>query len=102
VRAGSPTYPLDIVAGLSPDRHMLRIGVVNATFKPQRFELSLEGIHARGRGTQWLLTGKSLQAANKVGSPPGVTIAEKKVPALGSGLQVPPTSTVIFEFPVDG
>jgi len=100
VRAGSPTYPLDIIAGLSPDRRMLRIGIVNATFKPQSFSLTLDGIRTRGRGTQWLLAGKSLQAANKVGAAPGVTIEQKSVPALGRELQVPAISTVIFEFPI--
>jgi alpha-N-arabinofuranosidase len=100
VRAGSPTYPLDIIAGLSPDRRMLRIGVVNATFKPQSFVLTLDGIRTRGRGTQWLLAGKSLQAANKVGAAPGVTIEQQSVPALGRELRVPAISTVIFEFPI--
>src|SRR5206468_322850 len=29
VRAGSPTYPLDVIAGLGPNRRILRIAVVN-------------------------------------------------------------------------
>ena len=102
VRAGSPTYPLDIIAGLSADRHTLRIAVVNATFKPQPFAIKLEGMTARGGGKVWQLSGKSLEATNKVGQPAGVTIAMAKVPALSRALTAAPIATSIYEFPVVG
>jgi alpha-N-arabinofuranosidase len=97
VRAGSPTYPLDVIAGLSPDGTVLRVGVVNATFQPQRLRLAANGLALRGDGTRWLLTGKSLDAANKVGAPPGVTIGESRLRAVGGSLIVPATSTAIYE-----
>jgi alpha-N-arabinofuranosidase len=100
VRAGSPTYPLDIIAGLGPDRRSLKIVVVNATFEPRRFEIGLAKLRTKGGGRQWLLTGKSVQAENKVGAAPGVTIREGAVPPLGHELSVPPISTSIFEFPL--
>jgi alpha-N-arabinofuranosidase len=100
VRAGSPTYPLDIVAGLSPDGRSLRIAVVNATYERQRFHMRLLNLKTSGAGRQWLLSGKSVAAENKVGLPPAVTISEKRVPPLGSGIAVPPISTAIFEFPL--
>jgi alpha-N-arabinofuranosidase len=100
VRAGSPTYPLDIVAGLSPDGRSLRIAVVNATYERQRFHMRLLNLKTSGAGRQWLLSGKSVAAENKVGLPPAVTISEKRVPPLGSEIAVPPISTAIFEFPL--
>ena len=100
VRAGSPTYPLDVIAGLSADRRMLRIAVVNATFKPQALAIALDGIKTRGTGKVWRLTGKSLDVVNKVGQPAGVNIQEKGVPALGRGFTVQPISTSIYEFSV--
>jgi alpha-N-arabinofuranosidase len=100
VRAGSPTYPLDIIAGLSPDGRNLRIAVVNATYEPQRFNVKLANLATGGAGRQWLLTGKSVQAENKVGAPPGVTITEKRVPPLGREITVRAISTSIFEFPL--
>jgi alpha-N-arabinofuranosidase len=100
VRAGSSTFPLDVIAGLSPDRRRLRIGVVNATLNAQAIELSLKGISVGGRGTAWRLTGASLDAANRVGQPPGVRIQESHVPILARSLSVPPISTTIYEFPV--
>jgi len=100
VLAGSPTYPLDVVAGLSPDRRSLRIAVVNATFKDQPLEIGLDGLKIRGGGKVWRLTGKDLDAANKVGQPPGVATREAKVPMLSRSLTVPPISTSIYEYPL--
>jgi len=100
VKAGSPTYPLDMIAALTPDRHHLAIAVVNATAKPQSIAISLKSGTTQGRGTVWRLTGASLEAANKVGAPPGVTIRQQAVDPLGKALTVPPISTSIYQFPL--
>ena len=100
VRAGSPTYPLDILAGLAPDGRTLRIAVVNPTYEPRRVSLDLRNLAPRGAGTQWLLTGKSIAAENKVGAPAGVTISRNAAPPPARGLTVPPISVSIFEFPL--
>ena len=100
VVAGSPTYPLDVIAGLSPDGKTLRVGVVNATYQPQRLALSLAGATLRGGGTRWLLGGKALTAENKVGAPAGVTIRAAKVSGAARGLVVPATSAAIYELPL--
>ena len=99
VRAGSPTYPLDVIAGLSPDGTKLHVAVVNATFQPQRLDLALAGIKLRRGGTRWLMTGKTLDAANKMGARDGVTIRESKVAGAGA-LIVPATAAAIYELPV--
>jgi alpha-N-arabinofuranosidase len=101
VRAGSPTYPLDVVAGLSPDGKSLRIGVVNPTFTPQALKLDLKSLALRGAGRKWVLGGASLKAENKVGAPQGVTITQGSAPRPGSGLVVPAISATVFEFPID-
>ena len=100
VLAGSPTYPLDVIAGLSPDARSLRIAVVNATFKNQSLEIKLDGLRIRASGKVWRLTGKDLDAANKVGQSPGVTLRETQVPRLSRSLTLPPISTSIYEFPL--
>ena len=100
VKAGSPTFPLDMIAGISADGRTLKIGVVNATFRPQFVHIDLRYLRTQGRGRRWLLTGASLNAANKVAEAPGVTIREFDAPPLGSGLTVPPISTTIYEFPL--
>ena len=102
VRAGSSTYPLDVIAGLSADRRTVRIAVVNATFQPQPLAVKLLGVKTRGVGAVWRLTGNDLDAVNKVGQSPGVTIQRSTVPPLSRGLTVAPISTAIYEFPVAG
>ena len=100
VRAGSPTYPLDVIAGLGPDGKTLKIGVVNATQAPQTVRLDLKALALRGVGQKWVLSGASLAAANKVGAPAAVTITRGAARA-GQSLVVSPVSTTVFEFPVD-
>jgi alpha-N-arabinofuranosidase len=101
VRAGSPTYPLDVIAALSSDQYTLKIAVVNATDRPQPMAVTVRGIRIIGAGHSWRLSGADLDAANKVGESPGVSIIQRRVSVLGKGLTVPPISTMIFEFPVD-
>lgn len=100
VKAGSATWPLDMIAALSADGRTLKIAIVNATHRPQTVAVALKGLKTRGAGRQWLLTGASLDAANKVGAAPGVSVRESNVPALGKRLTVPATATVIYAFPV--
>jgi alpha-N-arabinofuranosidase len=100
VRAGSSTFPLDVVAGLTPDGRRIRIAVVNATFDPQSLKLDLRHAKIVGPGKRWLLSGSGLAAQNKVGTPPEITITEQAAAAPSHALTVPPISTSIFEFPV--
>ncbi|BBD99904.1 alpha-N-arabinofuranosidase [Sphingobium amiense] len=100
VKAGSATFPLDMIAGLSPDGKRLRIGVVNATYKVQSVAVAVPGRQVRGAGTVWRIAAKSLAAANKVGAKLGVTITQAKAAAMNGRLSVPPLSTSIFEYPL--
>ncbi|MXP28218.1 alpha-N-arabinofuranosidase [Porphyrobacter algicida] len=98
VKAGSATYPLDMIAGLSGDGRTLKIAVVNPTYEKRRVSVQLSGISLHGKGLRWLLTGTSIDAANKVGETSGVTIQKQQVQAFDNALEVPPTSVAIFEF----
>jgi alpha-N-arabinofuranosidase len=99
VLAGSPTYPLDVVAGLSADRQRLRIAIVNPTFEPQGVTVLLQGFRPRGAGKLWRLGDGHLEAVNKVGAAQQVTVHEARAPALHQSLKVPPVSVSIYEFP---
>ena len=80
IRAGSATYPLDVVAGLSNDRRTLKLAVVNATVSSQSLTLRVMGGRIRERGTAWVLTGQHLDAVNSVGRPPEVNVRQSAVP----------------------
>jgi alpha-N-arabinofuranosidase len=98
--SGSPTYPLDMVAALTPDRKFLTLAVVNATESEQKFDLNVAGVHLAGPSTLWLLTAKSLDAANHVGQEPQVSIKEIALGDAPRSLAVAPISVNIYRFPV--
>lgn len=99
VRAGSPTYPLDIIAGLTADRQHLRIAVVNATFNPQPVSIALRGIRTHGPGKAWRLGNGRLDSTNRVGQPLQVEIAERPAAPFQGHLTLPPASVMIYDFP---
>ena len=98
--AGSPTYPLDIVAALSPNRKYLSLAVVNATESVQALDLNVTGAKLAGPSMMWELTGKDLDAANRVGEEPQVAVKEIAIGDAVERLSVPPISVDIFRFSI--
>jgi alpha-N-arabinofuranosidase len=101
-QAGSPTYPLDMVAALSPDHKFLNLAVVNATDKTQHFTLNVDGLTLGGPSTLWQMTGNSLTAANNLGQPPQVTIRTIHMRSAPHTVAVAPISIDIYHFPIQG
>jgi alpha-N-arabinofuranosidase len=98
---GSPTYPLDMVAALTPDRKFLTLAVVNATEKEQTFDLKLDDLLSASPGTLWQMTGSSLDAANHVGAPPQVVVKEIAREKSSSTITVAPASINIYKFQLE-
>lgn len=98
--AGSPTYPLDMVAGLSADGRFLTLAVVNATDSVQKFNLSVSGVRIGESGTSWQMTGKNLEAANHAGQAPQVEVKQAAIEGSPAALSVAPISVVIYRFPI--
>lgn len=98
--SGSPTYPLDMVAALSPDHKYLILSVVNATESPQQFKFSASGVRANGPGQAWQLTGRSVNATNRVNQTPEVLVTERSTNRDIQTLSVAPISISIYHFPV--
>jgi len=98
--SGSPTYPLDMFAALSPDRKFLVVSVVNATETEQKVDLSVTGAHLSGPSTLWQLTAKSADALNRVGQEPQLAIKESSIGNAPAAIAVAPVSVNIYQFPV--
>jgi alpha-N-arabinofuranosidase len=98
--SGSPTYPLDMTALLSPDGRTLLLYVVNATESVQSFDLS--GVKASGPVTLVELTGSALDAENHAGEPAKVTISAPRNVADASHPTVAPYSISLLRIPVEG
>jgi alpha-N-arabinofuranosidase len=98
--SGSPTYPLDMFAALSPDHKYLTLAVVNATDSAQHFDLHVTGVRVSGNGTLWQMTGKDPEAANRVGQPPQVEIKETTLGTTTQTVAVAPISVNIYRWAV--
>jgi alpha-N-arabinofuranosidase len=98
--SGSPTYPLDMYAALSPDRKFLIVSVVNATETEQTVDLSVTGAHLAGPSTLWQLTAKSASALNRVGQEPQLATKESSIGNAPAAITVAPISVNIYQFPV--
>ncbi len=98
--SGSPTYPLDMFAAVTRDHKYLTIAVVNATESVQPLDLSVIGGRLAGKATLWQMTGKDLDASNRVGQEPQVEVKEIEIGNLPQTLSVVPISVNIYRFPV--
>lgn len=98
--AGSPTYPLDMFAALSPDHRFITLAVVNATNSEQKVDLTIDGAQPGGKAEMWRMTGKDLEAANHVGQTPQVEVKETSISEVPAALSVSPISVEIYRFAV--
>ena len=98
VNTGSATWPLDVSAALTSDRSALIVAVVNATEQPQTLQLGLQGFTAGSAGRSWRLDSPGLDAQNRVGAAPQVTIQERRFNPRAPSLSLAPISIELFEF----
>src|SRR5208337_4547633 len=98
--SGSPTYPLDMFAALTPDRKYLTVAVVNATESEQKFDLNITGARLEGLSMLWRMAGKDLDAANHVGEEPQVMVKEIAIGDAPGTISVAPISVNVYRFPV--
>jgi len=100
VNAGSPTYPLDVVAAFTSDRKFLTVAVVNPTQSTEQLDLKIDGVRLEGKSRMWQMTGPSVDAADLVGHKSEVETVETQLPEVPIALGVAPISINIYEFPV--
>jgi len=98
--SGSPTYPLDVFAALTPDRKALMVAVVNATDSDQKLNLHVAGMKVAGPLSLSRLSGSSLDAANRVGQAAEVEVKEITIGESLQPLTVAPISINIYRLPV--
>ncbi|MGH9343666.1 MAG: alpha-N-arabinofuranosidase [Terriglobia bacterium] len=98
--SGSPTYPLDMFTALTPDHKFLNLAVVNAAELEQKFDLNVSGVRLAGPSIMWLMTGKDLEAANRLGEPPQVIVKEIPISEVPGTISVAPISVNIYRLTV--
>lgn len=100
MNSGSPTYPLDMFAALTPDRKYLTLAVVNATDAMQSFTLNAIGVRVAEPAAHWELTGPNRDAANRVGQEPQVEVKESQAEHTSGTTEVAPNSVNIYRWSV--
>jgi alpha-N-arabinofuranosidase len=98
--SGSPTYPLDMLAALSPDKKYLILSVVNATESAHTFDLKLTGSHLGAAAKLSELTGSSVDAINHAGQAPQIKVKEVQLSGTPGTISVAPISVNIYRFPL--
>ena len=93
VNAGSDTFPLDVAAAWTNDRHTLTVAVLNPTDTDQPLKLKIAGVTLSGKGTLWRLA--SAETSNQ--SP---SISSSPVDSIPDFLTLPRFSVSIYELPV--
>ena len=96
VNAGSPTYPMDVVAALTADGKSLTLAVINANESAQDMNLTFKGV-ALGKGRMWRMTGDSLNAAAGL-SRHEIRITETPLSEAPASMTIAPFSIDIYEF----
>jgi alpha-N-arabinofuranosidase len=91
--AGSPTFPLDVVAAWTADHRTLTVAVLNPTNVEQPLTLNIDGANLAGTGTLWRLASTQADGQNP-------TISSTPVAAIPQSLTLPRFSVNIYEFPV--
>ncbi len=92
VNAGSPTYPVDVVAALTADGKSLTVAVINANESAQDLDLTYMGI-APGKGRMWRMTGDSLTSSAGLG--------RNEIRIMETALSEAPTSVTIAPLSID-
>lgn len=90
VNAGSDTFPLDVVAAWTDDRHALTVAILNPTDTEQPLKLNLTGGALSGKGTLWRLASTESNGQNPV-------ITQSALDSMPESLTLPRFSMSIFE-----
>ena len=93
VNAGSDTYPVDVAAAWTEDRHTLTLAVLNPTETEQALKLNIKGDALSGKGTLWRLASAESNGQNPI-------ISKIPVDSIPDSLTLPSFSINIYELPI--
>src|SRR3990172_3328144 len=99
--SGSPTYPLDVMAAISPDGRRLTVSVVNPSESAQQLVMQvLKGGAAAGfarNGRKWTIAAADANSRNLPGQEQQISLTESPVDDLTVSQTVPPVSISLYE-----
>ena len=93
VNAGSDTFPLDVVAAWTNDRHTLTVAILNPTDVDQSIQLNIKGANLASKGTLWRLASAEPNGQNPI-------INSSPVDSNLNKITLPHFSVNIYDLPV--
>jgi alpha-N-arabinofuranosidase len=93
VNAGSDTFPLDVAAAWTEDRHTLTVAVLNPTDTDQLLKLNISGADLSGQGTMWQLASAEPNGQNPKNS-------HSPIDSVPDSLALPRFSVSLYDFSV--
>jgi alpha-L-arabinofuranosidase len=90
VNAGSDTFPLDVAAAWTNDRHTLTVAVLNPTDLEQSLTLKVDGANLTGKGTLWRLSSTEPSGQNP-------SISDAPIDSIPDTLKLPRFSVNLYE-----
>jgi len=90
VNAGSPTFPLDVVAAWTKDHRTLTVAVLNPTEVEQMLQVEFKGADLAGKGVLWRLASTRKDAKDP-------TITSAPLATVPTSLTLPRFSVSIYE-----
>jgi alpha-N-arabinofuranosidase len=92
--------PLDIAATLTTGGDTLTVSVVNPTWEPVEFPLSVSGGSVSAEVEVWKVTAPDVMSTNEPGREPSVKITGPEILKFNKKLKVGPASITIFRIPM--
>jgi alpha-L-arabinofuranosidase len=88
VSSGSPTYPLDVTAALSQDRHTLTVAVENPSDTAKQLVNVVGGAGIAHNGRKWSIVGPDINSRNVAGGNQAIQLVESQVGEAGASMAV--------------
>jgi alpha-L-arabinofuranosidase len=89
INAGSDTFPLDVAAAWTEDRHTLTVAVLNPTDVEQSLRVGITGAALSGKGTLWRLASAESNGQNP-------RISDSPIDAIPDSVTLPRFSVSIY------
>lgn len=97
VQAGSPTFPLDVVAAFTKDRSAMTIAVVNPSDSEQTLNLTFKDVMFDDSGTLFRMAPDDINAQNVIGQEPEVFVEEEEINGIPETITFKPHSVSLYK-----
>lgn len=97
VHAGSPTFPLDVVAAFTEDRKAMTVAIINPSDSEQTLNLTFKDVEFGDEGTLWRMAPDDINAENIIGDEPEVEVEQEEIDGIPETITFKPHSVNLYK-----